>query len=127
MNSFDTKIDIFEGQRILNELSRLGLTAKSVNTYLIELEQIEEAFRKISKEKQEFRPQKFAGDAESEETEHCLSSGSCRLLGGFLFALQNIFDEASENLSSFRLVKYETMKYGTNPWQKPELFYFFVF
>jgi hypothetical protein len=111
INSFDTKIDIFEGQKILTELNRLGLTAKSVNHYLVELELIEEAFRKISKEKQEFRPAKLNKES-SEEHELCLSSGACRLLGGFLLALKNIFDEASENISAFRLVKYETMKYG---------------
>ncbi len=110
MSSFDTKIAIFEGQKILHELSSLGLTSKSVNHSIMELEAIEEAFRKLSKDNaQEFRPTK-AG--ESEQPELCLSSGSCRLLGGFLFALKNIFDEASENITAFRLVKYEAMKYG---------------
>lgn len=108
MSSFDTKIDIFEGDRIFNELSRLGLTAKSVNQFLAELESIEEAFRKISKDStQDFRQTK-----QPEDVELCLSQGSCRILGGFLSALKNIFDGGSENISAFRLVKYETMKYG---------------
>lgn len=111
VRSFDTKIDIFEGAGLMEQIRSLGLTAQRVEEFKEALASIEEASRKMI-------TQNLADEhnrkpkSESDVVDVCLSSASCRLVGAFLFALNSIYAEDGRNLSAFRLVKYEQMKFG---------------
>lgn len=107
--SFETKIDIYEGQDIVNELLKLGITAQSVETWSAHLAKIEEASRKLMSQK---LSDSSSSDKERIIEEKVLSSGACRMLSGFFFTLQNIFYENCSKINCFRLVKYSTFKMG---------------
>lgn len=109
--SFETKIDIFEGQDIINELLKLGITQHTVEKWAGDLAAIEEATRKMMSQKlQESSGNDRKRSSNGLVEEKILSSGSCRILSGFFFTLQNIFYESNSKIDSFRLVKYSTFK-----------------
>lgn len=106
--SFETKIDIYEGQDIINELMKLGINSATVEMWSSHLQDIEEASRKLM-------TQKLQQDSPNDRRtplmeEKVLSSGACRILTGFFFTLQNIFEESNAKIEAFRLVKYSTFK-----------------
>lgn len=106
--SFESKTDIYEGQDIINELLKLGITPHTVEIWSNNLGAIEEASRKMMSQRiQESSSRK---SPESIMEEKVLSSGSCRILSGFLFTLQNIFHDGNAKIEAFRLVKYSTFK-----------------
>lgn len=108
--SFETKIDIYEGQDIINELLKLGITSHTVEDWSNNLGSIEEASRKMMSQKlQESSTDRKKNNGGLAE-EKVLSSGSCRILSGFFFTLQNIFFDGNSKIDSFRLVKYSTFK-----------------
>jgi hypothetical protein len=109
--SFETKIDIYEGQDIISELLKLGITSHTVEIWSNHLGTIEETTRKMMSQKLQdssSNDRKKNGNGIVEEK--VLSSGSCRILSGFFFTLQNIFYEGNSKIDSFRLVKYSTFK-----------------
>ena len=107
--SFETKIDIYEGQDIINELLKLGITSHTVEIWSGHLGAIEEATRKMMSQKlQDSSNDRKKNNGVVEEK--VLSSGSCRILSGFFFTLQNIFYDGNSKVDSFRLVKYSTFK-----------------
>lgn len=109
--SFETKIDIYEGQDIINELLKLGITSHTVEIWSNHLAAIEEATRKMMSQKmQESSNDRKRNNANGIVEEKILSSGSCRILSGFFFTLQNMFYEGNSQIHSFRLVKYSTFK-----------------
>lgn len=103
--SFETKIDIYENKDIVDELLKLGITPTTVTAWAAQLGAIEEASRKMISQRAD-QSDKKRGLVE----EKVLSSGSCRILSGFFFTLQNIFYDGNANIESFRLVKYSTFK-----------------
>ena len=110
--SFETKIDIYEGQDIINELLKLGITSHTVEIWSSHLGSIEEATRKMMSQKLQDSSNERKKNGIVEEK--VLSSGSCRILSGFFFTLQNIFYEGNSKIDSFRLVKYSTFKMRKN-------------
>ena len=104
--SFETKIDIYENKDIIAELLKLGITPTTVTSWAAQLGTIEEASRKMISQRVDQSDKKQRGLVE----EKVLSSGSCRILSGFFFTLQNIFYDGNANIESFRLVKYSTFK-----------------
>lgn len=104
--SFETKIDIYEGQDIINELMKLGINPNTVEMWAGHLQSIEEASRKLTSQKM----QQDGGGSKSAIEEKVLSSGACRILTGFFFTLQNIFEDSNAKIAAFRLVKYSTFK-----------------
>lgn len=109
--SFETKIDIYEGQDIINELLKLGITQHTVEKWSGDLAAIEEASRKMMSQKlQESSGNDRKRSSNGLIEEKVLSSGSCRILSGFFFTLENIFYDGNSKIDSFRLVKYSTFK-----------------
>lgn len=110
--SFETKIDIYEGKDIISELLKLGITQKTVEKWSSDLGAIEEATRKMMSQK--IQDSSNGNDRKRSShglvEEKVLSSGSCRLLSGFFFTLENIFFDDNSKIDSFRLVKYSTFK-----------------
>ena len=111
--SFETKIDIYEGQDIINELGKLGITSMTVETWSNHLSSIEEASRKMTSQNHSDFSEGYNNNNNNSskiKEEKILSSGSCRILSGFFFTLKNIFFEENSRINSFRLVKYSTFK-----------------
>jgi Rad3-related DNA helicase len=106
--SFETKIDIYEGQDIVNELMKLGITNSTVELWSGQLGAIEEATRKMMSNQNSSNDSNERKRTRTEEK--ILSSGSCRILSSFFFTLQNIFYDGNAKIDSFRLVKYSTFK-----------------
>lgn len=108
--SFETKIDIYEGQDIINELLKLGITSHTVEIWSNHLGSIEETTRKMMSQKMQDSSNDRKKNNNGILEEKVLSSGSCRILSGFFFTLQNIFYDGNSKIDSFRLVKYSTFK-----------------
>ena len=109
--SFETKIDIYEGQDIINELMKLGINSSTVEMWSTHLQAIEEASRKLTSQKM----QDNSNDRKKPLMEEkVLSSGACRILTGFFFTLQNMFEDSNSKIEAFRLVKYSTFKMSKN-------------
>lgn len=106
--SFETKTDVYEGHDIIEQLRTLGITSLSVENWSKELAAIEEATRKMINQKMQDSSSRKGPERLVEEK--TLSSGSCRMLSGFFFTLQNIFQDENANIDAFRLVKYSTFK-----------------
>ena len=126
--SFETKTDIYEGQDIVNELLKLGITPVTVEMWASHLASIEEATRKMMSQKMQDNSSNDRKKKEGGFTEEkTLSSGSCRLLSGFFFTLQNIFEDNSAKIQAFRLVKYSTFKMCKKSLHRCHLFLISVF
>lgn len=108
--SFETKIDIYEGQDIINELMKLGINSNTVEMWAGHLQAIEEASRKLMSQKMQQDNQNDRGGRKSLIEDKVLSSGACRILTSFFFTLQNIFEDSNAKIEAFRLVKYSTFK-----------------
>lgn len=118
--SFETKIDIFEGEDIKSELMKLGITDTTVSKWSEQLGKIEEASRKMMSQRVQEDDSRKKKDKNSIE-EKCLSSGSSRLLSSFFFTISNIFENSCQHLDSFRLVKYSTFKHDKKNERKEEI------
>ena len=102
--SFESNIDIFEGQGLVDELQHLGLTRVTIESWAKDVEKISESSFKI------FTAQMGRGADLDCGKERCLSTGFIKILSSLFSTLKNIFKDERRNLNAFRLVRYDTVK-----------------
>lgn len=100
---FESSIHVWQDKEIVEELKSLGIVYEQVINWQRELQRI------IDKSQEAIDHRGNREQALVEKT-HLLSMGSCQILKGIYYSLSNLLRDNTRHLSSFRLVKYQTVK-----------------